>query len=177
MRQTKKNVSSMSNEGRNSYVVTHITDAFLELLKYKPINEISITDLVDKAGVGRASFYRNYECKEDILKVHINNLFREWTDKVQKNDGIPLSEQMRIMIAHFEKHRDFYAVLNERGLIYMLKDAVVGIFCPNPECEKIQAYASAFVSYTLYGWIDIWFQRGMQESADEIAEMFKSQGL
>lgn len=177
MRQTNKNVSPLNSEGRNSYVVTHITDAFIELLKYKPINEISITELVDKAGVGRASFYRNYECKEDILKEHINSLFYEWINKAWKNDGVPLSEQMRIMIAHFEKHRNFYEVLNKRRLTYLLKDAIVDIFCPDPECEKIQAYASTFVSYTLYGWIDVWFKRGMQESADEIAEMFKLQGF
>lgn len=46
-----------------------------------------------------------------------------------------------------------------------------------PEYEKVQAYASAFVAYTLYGWIDAWFQRGMRQSSDEIAEMFKTQGL
>ena len=32
MRQTEKNVSPMSNEGRNAYVIEHITDALLKLL-------------------------------------------------------------------------------------------------------------------------------------------------
>ena len=35
MRQTSKNVSPMSNEGRNLYVITHITESLLELLKDK----------------------------------------------------------------------------------------------------------------------------------------------
>lgn len=81
------------------------------------------------------------------------------------------------MITHFEKHRDFYKLLNDRGLIYLLKDVIIGLCGPKPEHEKVQACASAFVAYTLYGWIDVWFQRGMRESADEIAEMFKAQGL
>lgn len=177
MRQTKQNVSPMSNEGRNAYVIEHLQNALLELLSEKPMNDISISELVDKAGVGRASFYRNYECKEDILKAHIDTLFCEWTNEGQKNSGAPLSEQVRIMIAHFEKHRDFYKLLNDRGLTYLLKDAIIGLCGPKPEYEKVQAYASAFVAYTIYGWIDVWFQRGMQESADEIAEMFKAQGL
>ena len=42
MRQTSKNVSPMSNEGRNLYVITHITESLLELLKDKPLNDISI---------------------------------------------------------------------------------------------------------------------------------------
>lgn len=174
MRQMQKNVSPMSNEGRNCYVTEHLRTALLELLSEKPMNDISISELVDRAGVGRASFYRNYEQKDDILKAHIKTLFSEWTYEWKKNDGSPLSEQMRLMIGHFEKHIDFYRLLNDRELIYLLKDVIIGLFGPKPEYEKVQAYASAFVAYTIYGWIEVWFQRGMRESADEIAEMFKS---
>lgn len=71
----------MSNEGRNAYVIEHLTNALLELLKDKPINDISISELVDKACVGRASFYRNYECKEDILKRYLNEKMHEWGDE------------------------------------------------------------------------------------------------
>lgn len=177
MRQKGDNVSPMSNEGRNAYVLKHLTEAFLLLFAEKPIEDISISELVDKAGVGRASFYRNYKCKEDILKVHINALFHEWMDECHKNSEMPLSEQVRTMISHFEKNRSFYQLLNERGLTYLLKDVIIGICGPKPEYEKTQAYATAFVAYTLYGWIDVWFQRGMKESADEIAELFKAQGL
>ena len=177
MRQTKQNVSPMSNEGRNAYVIEHLKNALLKLLSEKPMNDISISELVEEAEVGRASFYRNYEKKEDILRAHIDDLFREWIEEWQENDGAPLSVQIRIMIAHFEKHRDFYRLLNDRGLTDLLKDAIIGLCGPKPEYEKVQAYASAFVAYTLYGWIDVWFQRGMRESAEEMEEMFRAQGL
>lgn len=177
MRQIEENVSPMSNEGRNAYVTKHLTDALLSLLAKKPVDDISISELVNTAGVGRASFYRNYGHKEDILKSYLDTLFHEWTDEWKKKDGAPLSEQVRTMIAHFEKYRSFYQLLNERGLTYLLKDVIIGICGPKPEYDKTQAYAAAFVAYTLYGWIDVWFQRGMAETADEIAELFKEQGL
>ena len=75
MRQTSKNVSPMSNEGRNLYVITHITESLLELLKDKPLNDISISELCSHAQVGRATFYRNFEVKEDVLNVYIHKLF------------------------------------------------------------------------------------------------------
>lgn len=177
MRQKKQTVSPMSNEGRNAYVIDRLKNALLELLSKKPLNDISISELVEKAEVGRASFYRNYGQKEDILKAHVDNLFREWIEEWQKNDGAPLSGQLRILIAHFEKHRDFYSLLNDRGLIYLLKDVIIGLWGPKPEYDKVQAYTAAYFSYVLYGWIDVWFQRGMVESADEIAEMFRAHGL
>lgn len=177
MRQTAQSVSPMSNEGRNAYVVEHLTNALLELLKDKPINDISVSELVDKACVGRASFYRNYECKEDILKRYLNEKAHEWRDEWDKNSGAPLSEQIRMMISHFETNRTFYKLLNDRGLSYLLKDVIMGICGPKPEYDKVSAYASAFAAYALYGWIDVWFQRGMQETSDEIAELFKAQGI
>lgn len=47
MRQIKRNVSPMSNEGRNAYVIEHITDALLKLLREKPIEAISISELCE----------------------------------------------------------------------------------------------------------------------------------
>ena len=43
----------------------------------------------------------------------------------------------------------------------------------NTRVEQITDYDKL----TLYGWIDVWFQRGMKESSDELAALFKAQGL
>ena len=177
MKQTAKNVSPFSNKARNAYVIEHITDALLELLRDKPIEAVSISELCGLAGIGRASFYRNFESKEDILRGYINKIFKEWTNEADGKDNIPLSELLGFLFEHFEKHRDFYSLLNERNLAYLLKDVIIGLCGPKPEHSKVEAYARAYVSYALYGWIEVWFQRGMQETAEEIAEMFKEQGL
>ena len=36
-------------------------------------------------GVGRASFYRNFENKEDILRAYINQLFHGWIEGYVSN--------------------------------------------------------------------------------------------
>lgn len=177
MRQTTKNVSPFSNKARNTYVIEHITDALLKLMEDKPIGDISISELCDLAGIGRASFYRNFDCKEDILRAHINKIFQEWITEADKKENRPLNELLDLMFAHFESHRSFYSLLNEQKLLYLLKDVIIGLCGPKPEHSKVEAYARAYVAYSLYGWIEVWFQRGMQETAKEIAEMFKDKGL
>ncbi len=71
----------------------------------------------------------------------------------------------------------FYRLLNERRLVYLLKDVILEIMELKPDLPKAEAYAKAFVAYSLYGWIEVWFQRGMQESAEEMLELFRSQGV
>ena len=59
---------NMNNEQKNTYVKMQITTALLELLKEKPLSDITVSELTNKAEIGRVSFYRNYQNKEDILK-------------------------------------------------------------------------------------------------------------
>ena len=173
MEQNKKTVSPMSNEGRNAYVVEQLTAALLELLKEKPLEEISISQLCGRAGVGRTSFYRNSQTKEDILRSHIYHLFKEWTGRL--GDGAPLDRLILAMFTHFKKHRDFYALLNQRGLTGLLKDVILELCGFRPDQEAKAAYASAFAAYSLYGWVEVWFRRGMRESAAEMAALFPSE--
>lgn len=47
----------------NIRVKSSIVDALFMLMKRKPISEITVTEIIKKAGVARVSFYRNYTSK------------------------------------------------------------------------------------------------------------------
>lgn len=51
-----------------------------------------------------------------------------------------------------------------------MKNIVIEIFGSKPEQNAVETCAKAFAAYSLYGWIEVWFPRGMQESADELTE-------
>lgn len=168
MEQKAKNVSPFSNESRNAYVVEHLTSSMLALLEEKPIAEISISELCDMAGVGRTSFYRNYQAKEDIIKAYIAHLFQDWVNKCKKSPNRSVRETVQVVFSHFEANREFYSLLNERGLVYLLKDIILDLCGFNPEQEMVAAYSSAYVGFFLYGWIEVWFRRGMRDTAEEL---------
>lgn len=168
MEQKLKNVSPFSNESRNAYVVEHLTDSMLALLKEKPLAEITISELCNMAGVGRTSFYRNYEEKEDIVRAYIKGLFQGWLDEYKSTPDRSVRETVRIVFTHFEANRDFYSLLNGRGLVWLLKDIILEMCGFNPDQEMRAAYSSAYVAFFLYGWIEVWFRRGMRDTAEEL---------
>ncbi|HEM6266420.1 TPA: TetR/AcrR family transcriptional regulator [Streptococcus suis] len=86
-----------SNKEANQLTKESIETALLFLLEKKELKQISVSELVRKAGVSRNAFYRNYKSKEEILEIYYertsSNLKKKWhdlQDKVQK-DGVKQS--------------------------------------------------------------------------------------
>ena len=166
MIQNEKNVSPMSNEGRNAYVIEHINDALFSLLEEKAINEISISEICEIAEVGRMSFYRNYESKEDVVKKRLLQLIREWEkDFEEKSDPNYLSESL---LQHFYKYKDFYLLIYKQGLSNMLLETLRAA-CKLDEAKKnIERYAKSMIAGMIWGWVDEWMRQGMPETPEEI---------
>ncbi|MBM7313866.1 TetR/AcrR family transcriptional regulator [Streptococcus suis] len=94
--QSLKNLTK-ANQEMNQLTRESIETALLFLMEKKDLKQISISELVKKAGVSRNAFYRNYKSKEEILEVYYertsSNLKKKWhdlQDKVQK-DGVKQS--------------------------------------------------------------------------------------
>ena len=58
----------------NNKVCAYIEEATILLLKEKNIKDITIKEIVKRAGVCRASFYRNYTGVDDVLNSYIFSL-------------------------------------------------------------------------------------------------------
>ena len=65
-------------------VLQCLTEALLKLMEKKPFNEISVSELCEKAGVARASFYRNYDSMQEILTNYLSSVTDEWWEEFVK---------------------------------------------------------------------------------------------
>ncbi|MGN0407185.1 MAG: TetR/AcrR family transcriptional regulator, partial [Bacteroides sp.] len=67
----------------NRRVKESITTALLHLLNQKSISEISVSEIISSAGVARASFYRNYASKENVITTLIADVLESFRDNIQ----------------------------------------------------------------------------------------------
>ena len=67
---SEKSLENLRKSNQESNLLTReaIETALLQLLEKKDLTKISISELVKRAGVSRAAFYRNYDSKEEILE-------------------------------------------------------------------------------------------------------------
>lgn len=71
--------------GSHQLAVDSIYTALLQLMKKKPYSEIKITDIVNRAGVSRMAYYRNYTTKDEILTKHLQQELDSFYDRVLEN--------------------------------------------------------------------------------------------
>ncbi len=173
MKQKENSVTAMGNQARNTWAKEQLTKACLQLLAEKPPGEITVSELCELAGTGRVTFYRNYSDMTDIIRQYLFRLNREWTDHLGTDWSAPLDQIVGMILKHFEDHRDFYAVLNERHLVWLMKDVIMNATQLKVDGSMALAYSSAYIIYLLYGWIEVWFQRGMKDSSAELQALLK----
>lgn len=150
----------------NALVKECLTIALLELMKTKRIDEISITELIAKAGVSRNSFYRNFNGKRDVLEKRLEVLIREWGKSFEeKGDPNDLSDSL---LRHYYRHRDFYLLLYRQGLSDMIHETVRKACRVDDSQTNVERYFKSMFAGMIWGWIGEWMRQGMPESPEEI---------
>lgn len=163
---------NMNNEQKNTYVKKQITTALLALLKEKPLSDISVSELTNKAEIGRVSFYRNYQSKEDILKEESDRLIKEWGRIYESNPKSAPETLFPSLFDFYRDHRDFYTTLYNAGMSSIMMETIIGTIQITPEMQNLEAYMKSFWAYGIYGWVLEWIKRGMQESGKELSALF-----
>jgi AcrR family transcriptional regulator len=61
-----------------------IYSALDQLIKEKSFESISVKDIVDRANIGRTTFYRNFDAIEDVLRLKCDEAFNEMKAYLEK---------------------------------------------------------------------------------------------
>lgn len=147
-------------------VRAQLTGALLTLMTRCSFDSITVTEIVKEAKVSRASFYRNFLDKEDILRQHMVNLIQTWSDEFESGSRLTLQESL---LNHYYTHRSFYELLYRCGLSHLLLENIKVVCGAKPEQDNATAYNFAWFAGGLFGCIDEWIIRGMQETPEQMS--------
>jgi AcrR family transcriptional regulator len=158
----------MNPQEKNTYVKTQITKSLISLMSKKKINDISISEICDKAEVGRASFYRNYDSKEEVIQHHTDALINDWAEAIEKDPSASIYNFFQSLFQHFQKNQSFYKILYKQNMSSTILAAIRNRLNMNKDLSPSSLYSKAFTAYGIFGWIDVWFSNGMKETPEEL---------
>ena len=150
-----------------------LSDALIQLMREKDFEKISIKEIADTAGVGRATWFRNYTSKNEALTCKFVQVWNRWADEhaIAVRDRFDLANAKNFFQFNYEiKHiLEIVYTSNMQSAIY---DAFYQVMMPQYGANAKECYQARFYSYGLFGLLDEWIKRGFKESVEEMVIFF-----
>ncbi|WP_440896607.1 TetR/AcrR family transcriptional regulator [Amphibacillus sp. Q70] len=171
----RKEVLRLSNEESNLFTKECIETALLALMKENDFKDISITNIVSRAGVSRSAYYRNYSSKEDILKNYLHTVVQTITNSldIQKYYHNDLSFWLSI----FNRVRPYSAkflTLLKAGFDGVILSSINKILLDKfseGQVTSLERYKVFFWNGAFYNLLREWIYSDLKESDQEMAEI------
>lgn len=167
----------MSMNNSSSFFTECIAKALIELLKEKPLSAISVSEITQKAGVSRMTYYRNFTSKEDILEKYINSIIGSYHNEVYshaKHAAYIRYENVLLGFEYFRRYNDLAACLLTNNLGWYIRDAIIsselGLSLVS-ENDRQSRYLFIAYANTLFGIMSEWVISGMQDDPEILSKM------
>ncbi len=154
----------------------YIVQALFKLMNERVYDKISVTDITQKAGVGRATFYRYFKCKEDVIEYYFAHNTKEFLFEQRyyprcKADYIKIA---RDVFAKFQKNKECFKLIRRAHLEYLYLDflnkKMVDTF--KEEYPDKSLYRPYLFAGMIFNVSMAWLDEGCEGSVDKIAEIF-----
>jgi len=156
-------------------------DALVALMEEKPFDEITVQDVLDRARVGRSTFYEHYKDKDDLFLSDADEFFEMMATLLERRgDTSKRVAPVRELFAHVADVQPFYEAMQAAGLTQDLVELATVHFARGiedrladrgleAEERAVRAQAMAGALFSLLPW---WVRRGMKESPAQMDELF-----
>jgi AcrR family transcriptional regulator len=160
-------------------------DALVALMQEKPFDGITVQDVLDRAGVGRSTFYAHYKDKEDLFLSDAEEFLEGMSSCLSR--GGERSERVapvQELFAHVAEKRKLYEALVASGRVHDFYDLAQGCFargierrlCELPRSRELGADARAALSQALSGalfsLLKSWLAQGALRPPRELDALF-----
>jgi AcrR family transcriptional regulator len=159
--------------------------ALVALIQEKPMDEVTVQDVLDRASVGRSTFYLHFSNKNDLLLSQLEDGLEMWTTALSKSREksrrvAPVAE----FFAHIAGAKTLYRALVDSGRIQVFFDLAEGYFArgierriketrPLPRLPQRELAAQAFaLGGGLLSLLRWWLDRGAKEPPGYMDKLF-----
>lgn len=163
----------MSRKNKSTEFINDcIADALLQLMEEKPIEKITAQEITDLAGVGRATFFRHFHSKDDILTYKLIRLWNQWVinHNLSQEGHFSLSNTEDLLAFNLSIRPLIYRIYSA-GMQHAIYMAFYQVMEPYFSFEPLHNYTSKFYAYGVFALLDEWIKRDFAETPKQIADI------
>lgn len=168
-----------------------ILGAFNGLITQKKYADITVQDIIDRADVGRSTFYAHFDTKDALLREMCTELFdhvvRDHKEAEETHDFSGETNDPDSMITHILYHLqdnchniigvlkgesgDLFLHFFKQYLIRVFKEELCGKF---KQIDVPEEYLYHHISCSFVETVHWWIQSGMKQSPETVEGYFRS---
>ncbi len=158
--------------------------ALIALIEEKAIDDVTIREVLDRAKVGRSTFYLHYQDKDDLLLSQLEDGLQMWSNFLStKREKSRRLAAVAEFFAHVASAGKLYRSLVLSGRIQTFFDLAQGYFArgiarrlkeiglPMPDQRESDARSHALAG-NLLSLLKWWLDRGAKEPAKDMDDLF-----
>lgn len=165
----------MRRKNMNTQLIKEsISKSLLELMYLKNFSDISIIEIVDKAGVNRSTYYRNFASKEEIIKFYFNGIMNSYLEEFNRSAEKTLKNYLGVLFTHFYKNKSEFLLIYKNGLSHLILEALNCYFensTLKPNADIRRQYITYFHVGGIYNFYMLWFTHDMKEKPEELTNI------
>ena len=164
-------MSHTSNREAKSFTKECVVQAFLQLLKEKEYQKITVSEIAKKSGVSRNAIYRNFKSKEMILKIYLTDLTVEYMENHSSSEIGSYEAHIEHLFGYLCDNADLSEIIIKAGMGSVILDTF----------SLVRGYTSSsftqkhyYESYRMGGVFAVyltWLSNGRKETKKELAEI------
>lgn len=95
--------------------------AIMSLMQEKRYESITVQDIIDRADVGRSTFYAHYQDKEDLINSNLQEIFDDLSQSLAGNG--PENQRLLptlVLFRHVQENQHLFEAMNRGGGLDLL---------------------------------------------------------
>lgn len=161
----------------------NLKNALIALLKEKPLEKISVTELCKASGITRKTFYLHYESISKLFEEKIEQLLADLESSLlatskyrQEKERYHLEPQMIHLFQHVYDNQDFYRFMFSPGSSFayyemffkQMRNLMKRSIASMSTLSQVSDFEISYQANAMLGIIMEWYYHNFQETIDEM---------
>jgi AcrR family transcriptional regulator len=172
---------SDKNDRRSQRTRRLLSEALVQLIREKDYNTITVNDIIERANVGRSTFYAHYHDKDDLFLGELDRVIDVLSQRIPGQDEMPYFPSLGLF-RHVSEEYDLYKSLVWtpgidlliRHLQKSLSQRVEqGLEKSGREFDVPRPVLASFIAGSFLTLLKWWLENKRANSPEEMDEIFK----
>jgi AcrR family transcriptional regulator len=169
-------------QDRRSQRTRHLlSEALVSLIREKGYDTITVSDLIDRANIGRSTFYSHYRDKDDLFVGELDRVIELLSHRIPSQEDLPFFPSLGLFRHVGEEYELYKALVWSPGIDLLIKHLQKslshrieqGFQESGREYEIPIPVMASFIAGSFLTFLKWWLENKMSYAPEDMDEIFK----